>query len=423
MRDRTLRTPEGGLSVRRSERVLGRLGPRGLVVAAVGALVLALPVTACRRASADPATLTVRRGTFVRRLVLTGEVKASRAVSIVVPKTETMMTQIKWLERDGTPVKVGDRVVECDASPFVSGLEEKRLAMLEARREREREQAAVGTDLADRMFERDRCRTALEKAMLDAAVPEELLSRREFQERQLKAEKARIELDKAADRLEAARTSSDARIAIRRIAAETAEREVRAAEQAIASLVMTAPRDGLFLVRENFMEGRKYRAGDSAFSQLPVAEIPDPSSLMVEAVLVDVDDGLVVAGLPVRCTLDAFPEKSYPGKVLAVSLVAQEPVGGSQRRAFRVDVGLASLDVERMRAGMSAKVDVEVERLPDVLVAPRVGLEIGPDTARASLANGRMVAVKVGPCSAQECVVREGLVEGATLARAPRDES
>lgn len=405
------------------ERVGG--GRRALAALLTFAAVLAAApgTVGCGRAQAAPGALVVRRGTFVRRLLLTGEVKAGRAASIAVPRTEEWQIQIKWLERDGVRVKAGQRVAEFDSSPFASGLEEKRLAVLRARRESEREQAAVAADLADKAFAREKCRVALEQAQIAAAVPEELLSRRDFQDRQLKLEKGGVELEKATDQLAAGRASGEARLAVQRIALETAERDVRTAEGAIASLVITAPREGIFQVKEHPWEGRKVQTGDVVWPGFLVAEIPDPASLMVEAVLVDVDDGLVAAGLSVRCTPDAFPELAYEGKVLAVSPVAQEPARGSQRRAFRVDVALASADSRTLRVGMSVKVEVEVERVPNVLLAPRAGLDAGAGTARALLASGRRVAVRLGPCSAQECVVLEGLAEGATLAGVQAGES
>ena len=351
----------------------------------------------------------------MRRLMLTGQVTAGSAASITAPRTEQWQIQIKWLERDGTPVKVGQRVVEFDSSAFLSGLEDKRLAVLRARRESEQEQAAVAAYLAERTFEGERCRIAVEKAQIDVAVPVELLSRRESQERQLKLEKARVELTKAMDQLTAARSSGEARMAVQRIAVETAEREVHTAEETIASLVVTSARDGIFHVQENPQEDRKLQTGDTVWPGLAVAEIPEPTSLRVEAMLVDADDGLVAVGMPATCTLDAFPERTYLGKVQAVSPVAHEPAWGSQRRVFRVNVTLASVDVERMRVGMSVKVEVEVDRRPAALLAPRAGLQIGVESARALLADGRAAAVELGPCSAQECVVLKGLGEGTAL--------
>ncbi len=359
--------------------------------------------------------LLVHRGAFVRRVLLTGEVEAGRAAKISAPATEEGEVQIKWLEKDGTPVKSGQRVVEFDSSQFTAGLEEKRLAVVSSLREEEQEQARGAADRAEKELALEKCRIALEKAQIEAAVPQELVSRREFQERQVKLQKARVELEKAAGQLGAAHTATEASLAIRRIGTGGAEREVRTAEDAITRLTVTAPRDGIFQVAEHPWEGRKFQTGDTVWPGFDLAFIPEPSSLMVEASLVDVDDGLVTAGMPVTCTLDAYPERSYTGKVVGISPVAQEPSRGSRRRAFRVDVALDSVDEARMRVGMSVKVEVEAERRADVLLAPRAALDLGGGRPSARLAHGGPTAVALGPCSAQECVVLAGLAEGARL--------
>ncbi len=404
-------------TARRSSRL-----PAAGVFAACTLAVVALAGTGCRRASPDAGgssapsgDLVVHRGTFRGRALLTGELRAERAAKIDAPATEEWQLVIKWLEKDGTPVKAGQRVVEFDSSTLLAGLEEKRLAVISALREEEQEEARGAADVADKGLALEKARMALEKAEIDAAVPEELVSRRDFQDLQLKLEKARVEVVKAEDQLEAARKADRASLAVRRIAREGAQREARTAEDAIDRLTVTAPRDGIFQMAEHPWEGRTFQTGDSVFPGFALAFIPEPASLMVEASLVDVDDRSIGVGMPVACTLDAYPERGYAGKVVGISPVAQEPSRGSRRRAFRVSVTLDSVDEARMRVGMSVKVEVETAREPDVLLAPRAALDPGGALARARLANGRLVKVALGPCSAQDCVVVGGLTEGTRL--------
>jgi multidrug resistance efflux pump len=394
-----------------------------LLFAACTATLVMVSGIGCRPARSTPGggsvpgeDLRVHRGTFLRRVLLTGELKAARAAKISAPLTEQGQVQIRWLERDGTRVEKGQRVVEFDSSPFAAGLEEKRLAVVSALREEEQEEAQGEANRAEKELALEKARIALEKAKIDAAVPEELVSQRDFQERQLKLEKARVEVEKATEQLDATHQASLAALAVRRIARESAQRDVRVAEDAIARLTVAAPRDGIFQVAEHPWEGRKFQAGDAVWPSFGIAFIPEPSSLMVEASLVDVDDGTVSVGMPVVCTLDAYPERSYPGRVAGISPVAQEPARGSRRRAFRVEVALDSVDEARMRVGMSVKVEVEAERRAGVLLAWRGALDLSGRTARARLATGGVADVRLGPCSAQECVVLAGLPEGTQLA-------
>jgi hypothetical protein len=51
----------------------------------------------------------------------------------------------------------------------------------------------------------------------------------------------------------------------------------------------------------------------------------------------------------------------------------------------------------------------------DVLLAPRTALDFNGDEPRALLADGSAVDVTLGPCSAYECVVEQGLNDGDEL--------
>ncbi|HEX3128517.1 MAG TPA: hypothetical protein VH394_14395, partial [Thermoanaerobaculia bacterium] len=79
------------------------------------------------RVDASGPVLAVRRGALRPRLLLTGELAAARALELKVPQTGGgPQLQIRWMERDGTPVRAGQRVVDLDNSSFTSDLEEKR---------------------------------------------------------------------------------------------------------------------------------------------------------------------------------------------------------------------------------------------------------------------------------------------------------
>jgi multidrug efflux pump subunit AcrA (membrane-fusion protein) len=153
----------------------------------------------------------------------------------------------------------------------------------------------------------------------------------------------------------------------------------------------------------------------------PLALIPEMSSLRVSAALADVDDGRIAVGMPVSVVLDGYPEQTFNGKVTSISAVAQESNRQSLRRAFKVFVNLDRVDAQRMRPGLSARLVVRTQTIPNVLIAPRTALDLSSAKPRARLAGGRSVEVKLGVCNAQECVVSSGLEEGQRLGRADGD--
>jgi multidrug resistance efflux pump len=395
------------------------------VLAALVPAVLALAAGACSGSHADrpvipgstaPPDLRVHRGDFHGRAVLTGELRAVHAENITVPRVPGYQTSIRWMEADGSVVAAGQKVVEFDNSAFVSDLEDKKLALTQATTDFEQKKAEVAGTLGQKEFELAQRHVALEKARTDAEVPEAILMRREYQERQLALEKARVEHEKGVEDLDAARKSSDEDLTQRQIAIDKAKREIGAAESAIGALVQTAPRAGILVV-SNFWDGRKLQIGDPAWVGMTVMQIPDLAEMEVAAGLSDVDDGMVQAGMPATCTIDAYPEAAIHGVVKEVSPIAVAPHDSPARRVFAVVVSLDRSDPEKMRPGMSVKVEVDTGARKNVLLASRVALTLDSEPPRARLESGEEREVRLGPCGPLECVVEKGLAEGDRLGK------
>jgi multidrug resistance efflux pump len=362
--------------------------------------------------------LRVRRGAFRGDVVLTGEVRAARGDDLVVPRLPQWQTSVKWLITDGAEVKKGDRVVELDNSTFATNLDAKRQAVTQAQQELQQKDAEWYADTLSKQIDVEKKRADYDKAKLDAEVPKDVLSQRDFQDRQVKYQRADVELAKAVDLLKAQRISvaSDRQNLL--IKLDTAERELKIAEDALEQLVLRAPRDGIVVIRDHPWEGRKLQEGDGVWVGFPLAQLPELSSMRVEADLADVDDGKIGKGMPATVILDAYPSLSYPARVTSVSAVAQESSRQSLRRVFTAMIALDKLDAARMRPGLSARVIVHAIGNPDALLVPRAALDFSSSGPKAHLENGNVVPVTLGPCNAQECIVKSGLREGERLGHA-----
>lgn len=361
------------------------------------------------------ATTEVTRGVFRSRVLLTGELQAVESSKIIVPRTPTWQMPIRWMEADGASVVEGQKVIELDNTEFSGDLEQNRLAESKALNDLMRKEADVAVDVADKEFRVQQALVHWEKSRIDAEVPEPLRTRREHQEAQLALAKAAVELEKAKEELRASRDAAGAELEELRLALEQARYEVRVAEEAIEALTLRAPRDGILVVADNRREGRKFQTGDTAFVGLAVASIPELTSMQVEALLSDVDDGKIAPGMRAVCVLDTYPEERYEGVVAEITPVAKEQGRESRRRAFRAVIRLSRSDPERMRPGMSVRAEVFPPARTDVLLAPRRALDLSGDRPVALLRDGSSVDVRLGPCSVSQCVVEEGLAEGQRL--------
>jgi multidrug resistance efflux pump len=249
-------------------------------------------------------------------------------------------------------------------------------------------------------------------------MPKEIISARDYNDRQIKFKRAEVERAKAIDVLKSQTMSVKSDRDNLLLSLQKAQRELTTAEQAISELILRAPRNGIVVIRDHPWEGRKLQEGDGVFVGWTLAQFPEMSSLRVEADLADVDDGRIGAGMPATIVIDAYPGMSFPGRVTSISAVAQEASRTSLKRAFRVLVALDKLDLSRMRPGLSSRVVVHAVLQRDALLVPRAALDFASAKPRVRLATGKSVDIILGACNAQECVVKSGLSEGETLGHA-----
>src|SRR5206468_11603436 len=130
-------------------------------------------------------------------------------------------------------------------------------------------------DLLQKKLDVETKQADFEKAKLDAAVPKEIVSAREYEDRQIKLKRTTVELAKARDVLRSQLTATRSDRANLVLNLEKARRELQIAENAIEALTLRAPRDGIVVLKDHPWEGRKIKEGDPVFVGLTLALIPD----------------------------------------------------------------------------------------------------------------------------------------------------
>jgi HlyD family secretion protein len=383
-------------------------------------LAVVLLACACHHAPAKRAavaapqrTATVTRGSVTARVLLTGELRATSAVELVVPRTTaTWDLAIRWMAEDGAQVKAGDRVLEFDNSAVTSDLETKRLALLEAQMTLQTARDLSAMDTQAKENELAQHQVALAKAKVLATVPDDLLAKRDFQERQLEEKRADVAVKKAQDDLRAQQQEAELDLRVKQIDMEKAKRAIDEADAVIDALSIKAPRDGIVVIGTHPWLGRKYQLGDSAQPGWAIVTMPDlGAGMQVHAELSDVDDGRIDVGMIGACTLDAYPAEAIPCTVTQLTPVARSKGEQSLRRAFAVELDLGKPD-PRLRPGMSVKVELARPGIKDAVIVPRGAVVFSDKQARVRMAGGALRDVTLGPCDAQNCAVDKGVVAG-----------
>jgi multidrug resistance efflux pump len=196
---------------------------------------------------------------------------------------------------------------------------------------------ATAEELAAAQARVDQARARL--ALLQAGATPQELAVAQARVDQVRAQLARLQAGATPEELAAAR----ARV-------EAAQAALEQARARLDQVTLRAPFAGTVARLD-------VRVGEVVMPGQPVLILGDLSTLQVETDdLSEEDVAWVQIGAPVTITLDALPERTFQGRVIAIAPMASVDQGGTN---YKVTVALEEQD-PAMRWGMTAYVEVEV---------------------------------------------------------------
>ena len=250
--------------------------------------------------------------------------------------------------------------------------------------------------------------TAAKAGRVESCRAAEQLDRDLARNRELAREK--IVSAELLDQLQSRRDSAAAacEAAAARIAQAEAAREV--ARVALEKTVLRAPFDGI--VADVTTEvGEWITPSPPGLPIPPVIVLIDDTAIYISAPMDEVDVAKVRVGQVVRITIDAYPNRSFPGKVARVApyvLDVQE-----QNRTFEIEAELDDAAFARkLPPGTSADVEVILASRDGVLRIPSYALLEGGRVLVVEKERLVSRAVKTGLKNWQFAEVAEGLAAG-----------
>jgi multidrug efflux pump subunit AcrA (membrane-fusion protein) len=177
-------------------------------------------------------------------------------------------------------------------------------------------------------------------------------------------------------------TSIEADVSSRTRKREKALFDLRRAEQGMDALRLRAPADGMVNILTNYRSSGpwagqevEFREGDRAWPGAAIMELPDLSSMHVEARLEEADRGRLHVGQEAAIRIEAIPGREFKAKIDRISVLAKVDysAGWPPTRNFELGLVLTTVDPQ-IRPGMSAVAQIATERVPDVLLVPAEAL-------------------------------------------------
>ena len=367
----------------------------------------------------------VRSGDFVDYVELRGDI-AVRSATVISAPTNAGDLQILKLVQNGARLKKGDRVAEFDPTSLQRNADQYRATLKQVEAEIARANAQqllseeqIRTDVMSAQF-------ALERARLDAST-RDVIPAIENEKNVLALAKAEQKLRELEIKIASDRVGAEANLAGTLRRRDKAKADLEQAERNLNALMLLSPADGIIALLPN-SRGRTtirststpvFKEGDRIWAGAAIAEIPDLSTIHAVAPVYESDRGRVEQGQPVTLTIEAVPDREHAGRVGDISPLAR--IDSSTypiRKSFDLRVKLEQPD-PRLRAGMTATLRVEVERIHNAVVIPAEAIfEKGGRIVAYVLGKGgyRERALNLARRGGSQVMVAAGLKPGERIA-------
>jgi HlyD family secretion protein len=367
----------------------------------------------------------VKIGEFIDYVELRGEIAVQSSKTITAPNDAGDL-QILKLVQNGANIKKGDMVAQFDPTTVKRDADQFRQTLNQV--EAEIARANAQQRLLDEQNKTDvmSAQFGLERAQLDAKT-RDVVAAIVNEKNVLTLAKAEQKLHELDTKIASSHAGSEADLAGILRKRDKAKADLEKAERNLESLTLTSPGDGIITVLPNsrarisIIGGATppFKEGDRAWSGAAIAELPDMSTIHATAPVYETDRGRVELGQPVTLNIEAVPDKEHKGRVSEISPLAKvDYTSYPYRKSFGLKVQLDQPDA-RLRAGMTAALRIEVERLPNSIVIPAEAVfDKGGRMTAYVLANGNYQERKLELArrSGGKVLVASGLKPGDRVA-------
>jgi HlyD family secretion protein len=407
--------------------------PRNVVMSITLIAIAAVGTFAASRRTTVPdfPTVAVTRGEFVDTLEIRGEIRPLKSIVLSSPMQSGDL-QILKLAKSGTMVKPGDVLVRFDPSTLQRTIQEKQSEVKQADAEIEQAQAQARIAREQNATSVMKAGYDIARAKLDAAKGD-TVSPLEIEQAKLAVVDAQQRERELKEKVKSDETSAEADLSAKRHKREKALFDLRRAERGLENLELKAPAAGMVNVLPNFRSGsmfggqQEFQEGDRAWAGAAILELPDLSSVHLEARLDESDRGRLQPQQDATVRIEAIPGKDFKGRLDSISVLAKVDFSSGWPPAKRFDLNLVFLEIDsKMRPGMTAVARIATQKVPDVLLVPseaifqRDGAPIVYKLERSMFVETPITIRKRGK---EQAIVDTGLTAGDRIAtRKPQAE-
>lgn len=188
-------------------------------------------------------------------------------------------------------------------------------------------------------------------------------------------DESKRELERIEARARSKLTQAQARLKSSQATYLLQKRRLEKLQKQLKACTIRAPAPGQVVYGSSEQGGwgrqdRQIEEGASIYERQNIISIPDPSAMKVEIKVHETWIDKVKVGQKANITVVAFPDKTFTGKVMKKApLAAQQWFLSQDLKVYKTDVNIDGTH-DFIKTGMSAKVEIIIDELQDVLIVP-----------------------------------------------------
>ncbi len=327
--------------------------------------------------------------------------------------------QIIYLAPEGTTVKKGDILIKFDPSELLSKLNELEDQLDVELANYEKIKISQQTRMKRMLSNLDGIKYSHKIAKLQLELLKyESESRKEAARLNLK--KSEIELKRIETLIKSQKIIDRTELKKLEVKINQIKSKIDKINKDIESLTVKAPIPGLVVYQEYGWPTRiKYKVGDKVRPGSWIIRLPDLTKMQAILFVNEIDRKKIWVGQKGKVYLDAYPGSVFHGKISSISTLSKEYKRNSNVKVFEVVFSIDESD-PRLKPGLTACVDLEIESIPDKIFIPisSVFEKNGKDFVLVQ-GNKKPIEITTGKINHSFVIVEKGLKEGDRILKNP----
>ena len=394
-----------------------------LSIAALIIVVIIWSATGSDTSSADTIKVPVKFGTFEISVSTTGELEAKNSEKIMGPQNirnvRMFNLKIESIVPDGTVVDSGDWVATLDRTELEGRIKDRETELEQLESTYIKTQLDTSLELRNARNELINLKFNMEeiKIELELSVYEPPSTIRQLN---INLDKAQRAYDQAVEnyQLILQRAKADMVSVVSERTKET--RDYQAMLDVLKQFTVNAPKSGMVIYKRNW-DGSKQGVGASINAWDPVvATLPNLSKMITKTYVNEIDISKIKEDQKVIIGVDAFPDKSYTGKVIEVANIGEQ-LKNTNAKVFEVVIDVNEFDTI-LRPAMTTKNKIITNTIDSVYFVPIEAVQ-NQDSMTFVYTRNTKQQVIIGESNDNEVIIKAGLDDVNEIYLLPPDNA